>query len=68
MWKNSVVQWFRAFRQGQGWVKAGGANPAESQSTRAFEMMVNQGIKTLKGKSELHKKVCEINDDFKPAC
>lgn len=55
MWKNSVVQWFRAFRQGQERVKAEGANPAESQNTRAFEIMVNQGIKKLKGKSELHK-------------
>lgn len=46
MWKNSVVQWFCAFRQGQ--VKAEGANPAESQSARAFEIMVNQRIKKEK--------------------
>ena len=55
MWKNSVVQWFHAFRQGQGQVKAEGANPAESQSARAFETTVNQGIKKLKRKNELHK-------------
>ena len=32
MWENSVVQWFRDFRQRQGQVKGEGANPAESQT------------------------------------
>ena len=45
MWENSVVQWFRDFRQRQGQGKGEGANPAESQSAKAFEVMVNQGIK-----------------------
>ena len=48
MWENSVEQWFRDFRQGQGQVKAEGTNPAKSQSAKAFEVMVNQGIKKEK--------------------
>lgn len=53
--EENVVQCFHAFRQLQGQVKAEGANPAESQSARAFETTVNQGIKKLKRKNELHK-------------